>query len=105
MSFATSRWLPRLRRPQRLFRKAQEAGVKTAFAASYRYQPYALLAKSLVAEGAIGEPLEVECVSHFNLDPLIPFGWSHRLDGRRAIEQQLHPQAGHCPHRAGRAGD
>ena len=63
-----------------LFRKAQEAGVKTAFAASYRYQPYALLAKSLVAQGAIGEPLEVECVSHFNLDPLIPFGWSHRLD-------------------------
>ncbi len=65
---------------RRMFLKAQEAGVKTAFAASYRYQPYALLAKSLVTQGAIGEPLEVECVSHFNLDPLIPFGWSHRLD-------------------------
>lgn len=65
---------------RRMFLKAQEAGVKTAFAASYRYQPHALLAKSLVVQGAIGEPLEVECVSHFNLDPLIPFGWSHRLD-------------------------
>ncbi len=65
---------------RRMFLKAQEAGVRTAFAASYRYQPHALLARSLVAQGAIGEPLEVECVSHFNLDPLIPFGWSHRLD-------------------------
>ena len=63
-----------------MYLKAQEAGVKTAYAASYRYQPHALLAKQLIAQGAIGEPLEVECVSHFNLDPLIPFGWSHRLD-------------------------
>ncbi|RME71312.1 MAG: gfo/Idh/MocA family oxidoreductase [Chloroflexi bacterium] len=63
-----------------MYRQAQKMGVKTAYAASYRYQPYALLAKELVAQGAIGEPQEVECISHFNLDPLIPFGWSHRLD-------------------------
>ena len=63
-----------------LYQKAQEAGVKTAYAASYRYMPHVLLAKELVAQGAIGEPLEVECISHFNLDPLIPFGWSHRLE-------------------------
>ena len=63
-----------------MFLQAQAAGVKSAYAASYRYQPHALLAKQLVAQGAIGEPLEVECLSHFNLDPLIPFGWSHRLD-------------------------
>jgi predicted dehydrogenase len=63
-----------------LFRKAQDSGVKTAYAASYRYQPHALLARKLVADGMIGEPLEVECVSHFNLDPLIPFGWSHRIE-------------------------
>ena len=51
--------------------------VKTAFAASFRYMPEVLHAKRLVASGAIGEPLEVECVSHFNLERDIPFGWSH----------------------------
>ena len=65
---------------QELYRAAKEAGVKTAYAASYRYMPHVYLAKELVAQGAIGEPQEVECISHFNLDPLIPFGWSHRLD-------------------------
>lgn len=63
-----------------MYRKSVEVGVKSAYAASYRYQPHALLARELIAEGAIGEPLEVECVSHFNLDPLIPFGWSHRIE-------------------------
>lgn len=63
-----------------LYQTAQAAGVKTAYAASYRYMPHVLLAKELVAQGAIGEPLEVECISHFNLNPLIPFGWSHQLD-------------------------
>jgi predicted dehydrogenase len=62
-----------------MFQKSVTAGVKTAYAASYRYQPYALFARELIADGVIGAPLEVECVSHFNLDPLIPFGWSHRL--------------------------
>lgn len=62
-----------------LYQEAQEAGVKTAYAASYRYMPHVSHAKELVAQGAIGEPLEVECVSHFNLNPLIPFGWSHQL--------------------------
>ena len=37
-------------------------------------------AKRLVAQGAIGEPLEVECISHFNLERDIPFGWSHRKE-------------------------
>lgn len=63
-----------------LYLKSKKAGVKTAYAASYRYMPHVLLAKELVAQGAIGEPQEVECISHFNLNPLIPFGWSHRLD-------------------------
>lgn len=65
---------------QAMYEKSVAAGVKTMYLASYRYQPYALFAKELIADGAIGEPLEVECASHFNLDPLIPFGWSHRLD-------------------------
>ena len=34
-------------------------------------------AKRLVAQGAIGMPTEVECISHFNLNRHIPFGWSH----------------------------
>lgn len=63
-----------------LYQKAKEAGVKTAYAASYRYMPHVLYAKVLVAQGVIGEPQEVECISHFNLNPLIPFGWSHRLE-------------------------
>lgn len=57
---------------------AEAAGVKTAFAASFRYMPHVRHAKRLVAKGAIGEPLEVECISHFNLERDIPFGWSHR---------------------------
>ncbi len=62
-----------------MYSKALHQDVKTAYAASYRYQPHALFAKELIAEGTIGEPLEVECISHYNLNPLIPFGWSHQM--------------------------
>lgn len=54
--------------------------VKTAFAASFRYMPDVIHAKRLVEQGVIGEPLEVECISHFNLERDIPFGWSHRKE-------------------------
>jgi predicted dehydrogenase len=64
---------------KRLYRMARERGLTTAYAASYRYQPHVLLARELVRQGAIGEPWEAECVSHYNLDPMIPFGWSHRI--------------------------
>lgn len=57
---------------------AEDKGIKTAFAASFRYMPEVLHAKRLVADGVIGEPLEVECVSHFNLERDIPYGWSHQ---------------------------
>ncbi len=63
-----------------LDRLADEAGVKTAYAASFRYTPSVLHAKRLVDEGAIGAPTEVECISHFNLEREIPFGWSHRKE-------------------------
>ena len=63
-----------------LHQLAEEKGVKTAFAASFRYMPEVQHAKRLVADGAIGEPLEVECISHFNLERDIPFGWSHRRE-------------------------
>ncbi|MEG3767358.1 Gfo/Idh/MocA family oxidoreductase [Alteromonas sp. 14N.309.X.WAT.G.H12] len=59
---------------------AEQKGVKTAFAASFRYMPDVIHAKRLVAEGAIGEPQEIECISHFNLEKHIPFGWSHRAE-------------------------
>ena len=59
---------------------AEAKGVKTAYAASFRYAPGVLHAKRLVAEGAIGEPTEIECISHFNLERDIPFGWSHRKE-------------------------
>ncbi|MEM6430771.1 MAG: Gfo/Idh/MocA family oxidoreductase [Deinococcota bacterium] len=64
---------------EKLYTRAKEVGAKTAFAASYRYMPYVSFAKTLIAQGVIGQPQEVECISHYNLDPLIPFGWSHRL--------------------------
>lgn len=63
-----------------LYRLAKEKPVKTAFAASFRYMPEILHAKRLVADGVIGEPQEVECVSHFNLEKDIPYGWSHRAE-------------------------
>lgn len=61
-----------------LYDLAQAKGVKTAYAASFRYTPSVLHAKRLVESGAIGEPTEIECISHFNLERSIPFGWSHR---------------------------
>ncbi|MGP6089378.1 Gfo/Idh/MocA family protein [Antarctobacter jejuensis] len=63
-----------------LWQLAQDKGVKTAYAASFRYTASVLHAKRLVADGAIGEPVEVECISHFNLEREIPFGWSHRKE-------------------------
>jgi len=63
-----------------LYELAKAKGLKTAFAASFRYMPHIIFAKRLVAEGVIGEPQEVECISHFNLEKDIPFGWSHRAE-------------------------
>ena len=63
-----------------LYEQVTIAGVKTAYAASYRYQPNALYAYELIRDGKIGQPLEIECVSHFNLESTIPFGWSHRAE-------------------------
>ena len=61
-----------------MYEKAVEKNCKTAYAACYRYMQEVLHAKRLIENGAIGEPQEVECISHFDLDPLIPFGWSHQ---------------------------
>lgn len=65
---------------RRLWEKARDAGVKTAYAASYRYQPAASLAMELIAAGAIGTVREAECIAHYGWPALMPFGWPHRLD-------------------------
>ena len=65
---------------KQLYLQAAAAGVKTAYAASYRYQPAVLLARELVASGAIGELYETECVSHYHWPKLTSFSWAHRLD-------------------------
>lgn len=59
---------------------ARAKGIKTAYAASFQYTPSVQHAKRLIAEGAIGEPTEIESISHFNLERGIPFGWSHRAE-------------------------
>lgn len=63
-----------------LYELAKKKNVKTAFASSFRYMPHIQHAKQLVANGAIGEPVEAEFISHFNLERDIPFGWSHRKE-------------------------
>jgi predicted dehydrogenase len=63
-----------------IYELSQSKGTKTAFAASYWYQPQALYARRLVAEGALGRVLEIEGVSHFHWPSLMPFGWPHRLN-------------------------
>lgn len=63
-----------------LYELAKAKKVKTAFASSFRYMPHIQHAKQLVINGAIGEPVEAEFISHFNLERDIPFGWSHRKE-------------------------
>jgi predicted dehydrogenase len=65
---------------RQLFERARLRGVKTAYAASYWYQPQALFARELVRQGVLGKVYEVEAVSHFHWPPRMPFGWPHRLD-------------------------
>ncbi len=74
---------------------AEKQGVKTAYAASFRYQPCVYLARELIEQDKIGSVWEAECISHFNLNPLIPFGWSHRkeLGGGRLNNNFTHKLA------------
>ena len=65
---------------RQIYVAAKIKGVKTAYAASYRYQPQALYARQLVQSGTLGQIHEVECISHYNWPKLMPFGWPHRLD-------------------------
>ena len=64
---------------RRLWRAVRAADVRSAYAATSNYQPSAMLARALIAEGAIGELLEVEFVSHYHWHERLPYGWPHRL--------------------------
>lgn len=59
---------------------AEAKGVKTAYAASFQFTPSVQHARRLIAQGVIGQPTEIESISHFNLERGIPFGWSHRAE-------------------------
>jgi len=65
---------------RQLYQLAAARGVRSAYAASYCYQPQTLYAKELVQQGVLGALWEVECVSHYNWPRLMPFGWPHQLD-------------------------
>ncbi len=63
-----------------LYETAVARGVKTAYAEAYRYQPYILWARELVALDTIGPVREVECVTHTNWPATMPLTWMHQLD-------------------------
>jgi predicted dehydrogenase len=63
-----------------LYDLAVSKGVKTAYAASYWYQPQAIFARELLRAGTLGRVCEIEAISHFNWPALMPFGWPHRLE-------------------------
>ncbi len=63
-----------------IYAAAKAKGIKTAYAASFRYQPQALYAREMVRNGVLGQIHEVECISHYNWPKMMPFGWPHRLD-------------------------
>jgi predicted dehydrogenase len=65
---------------RRLFELSQSRRLKTAYAASYWYQPQVLYARELVRQGVLGQVFEVEAVSHFHWPSRMPFGWPHRLE-------------------------
>lgn len=63
-----------------LYELSEAKSLKTAYAASYWYQPQALYAREIVRRGELGRVVEIEAVSHFNWPALMPFGWPHRLE-------------------------
>jgi predicted dehydrogenase len=78
--FVDKPFTPTAAEARRLWRAARATGVCTAYAATSNYQPTAMLARKLIAEGAIGTLLEAEFVSHYHWDDRLPYGWPHRLD-------------------------
>lgn len=65
---------------QAMLAAVAHAGVKHAYAASSRYDPFFLFAHQLLAEGLIGRVREVESLQHMSIPPLAPYGWVHSLN-------------------------
>ena len=65
---------------QAMWHAVEQAGVKHAYAATSRYAPAAVYARTLLADGLIGQVREIEAVHHFNLSPLLPYSWFLQLD-------------------------
>src|SRR5437773_2679814 len=59
---------------------ARKTGLKTAYAATTRYQPQLVYARELVRQGVVGRVSELELVSHTHQPRLMPYGWIHRLE-------------------------
>ena len=70
----------------------ETAGVKHAYGATTQYAPGLSKARSLIADGVIGDVQEVEVVTHFGMSPLHPYCWIHSLEhGGGVLRERLHP--------------
>jgi predicted dehydrogenase len=65
---------------RRMLEAVEAAGVKHAYGGTSRYDLVLGHARDLIADGAIGDLLEIELVYHWGLPPLMPYCWVHRLE-------------------------
>ena len=61
---------------ERVYRAAEAAGVKHAYAATHRYGPQVAWLAELVREGAVGRVREIVGTFRTNLPALIPWSWA-----------------------------
>ena len=62
-----------------MLRAVDEAGVKHGYAATGCYAPAIMRTKTLLAEGLVGELVEIESVLYMNIPASrLPFSWFHR---------------------------
>jgi predicted dehydrogenase len=62
-----------------MLRAVERAGVKHAYGATSRYAPAVKYARTLLAEGLIGQVREIESIGHFYFSPLLTHTWFHQL--------------------------
>jgi predicted dehydrogenase len=65
---------------EQLYRRAQAAGIRHAYAATHRYDPSVVWLEELVSQGVIGTVTEVECHFRRPARPLAPWSWMDRVD-------------------------
>jgi predicted dehydrogenase len=64
----------------RMLEAVEVAGVRHAYGGTSRYAPVLEQARVLIADGGIGDLLEIQVVHHWGLPPLMPYCWAHRLE-------------------------